>query len=79
VSRDTQLLALGTTQPLSSIVTVEPRRRRFHEPVTVTIPVPKRDAVPLSKANKKSEEALKLFYSITGEIRKLKLEHFVIV
>ncbi|XP_019111929.2 ankyrin-2 isoform X3 [Larimichthys crocea] len=33
--------ALGNKATFSSIVTLEPRRRKFHKPITMTIPVPK--------------------------------------
>ena len=32
---------LGNKATFSPIVTLEPRRRKFHKPITMTIPVPK--------------------------------------
>ena len=34
------LLLLSSRVAVSAIVTVEPRRRKFHKPITLTIPVP---------------------------------------
>jgi ankyrin len=58
---------LGNRVAVSPIVTVEPRRRKFHKPITLTIPVPQ--AANKGMINQYSGEAptLRLLCSITGE------------
>ncbi|KAM4603376.1 ankyrin-2 [Polymixia lowei] len=41
ISVDVVRKILGNKATLSPIVTLEPRRRKFHKPITMTIPVPK--------------------------------------
>ncbi|CAL4058757.1 unnamed protein product, partial [Meganyctiphanes norvegica] len=57
---------LGNRVAVSPIVTVEPRRRKFHKPITLTIPVPQ--AASKGMINQYSGEAptLRLLCSITG-------------
>ncbi|KAI3363322.1 hypothetical protein L3Q82_011948 [Scortum barcoo] len=44
VPDDMARAVLGNRATFSPIVTVEPRRRKFHKPITMTIPVPPRSA-----------------------------------
>ncbi|XP_046140908.1 ankyrin-3-like isoform X13 [Osmia bicornis bicornis] len=57
---------LGNRVAVSPIVTVEPRRRKFHKPITLTIPVPQ--AANKGMINQYSGDAptLRLLCSITG-------------
>ncbi|KAK6645086.1 Ankyrin-2 [Polyplax serrata] len=57
---------LGNRVAVSPIVTVEPRRRKFHKPITLTIPVPR--AANKGMINQYSGDAptLRLLCSITG-------------
>ncbi|KAK6645214.1 hypothetical protein RUM43_001490 [Polyplax serrata] len=57
---------LGNRVAISPIVTVEPRRRKFHKPITLTIPIPQ--AASKGMINQYSGEAptLRLLCSITG-------------
>ncbi|XP_067131469.1 ankyrin-2-like isoform X11 [Centruroides vittatus] len=57
---------LGNSVAVSPIVTVEPRRRKFHKPITLTIPVPQ--AATKGMINQYSGDAptLRLLCSITG-------------
>ncbi|XP_066908562.1 ankyrin-2 isoform X2 [Halyomorpha halys] len=57
---------LGNRVAVSPIVTVEPRRRKFHKPISLTIPVPQ--AANKGMINQYSGEAptLRLLCSITG-------------
>lgn len=59
---------LGNRVAVSPIVTVEPRRRKFHKPITLTIPVPQ--AANKGMINQYSGDAptLRLLCSITGNI-----------
>jgi ferredoxin len=52
----------------SPVVTVEPRPRRFHQPITVTIPLPPGSSL-LKETNQKQthSESLRLLCSISGE------------
>jgi len=61
-------LVLGADGPLftaSPVVTVEPRRRRFHAPINLSIPAPKTTTSKQGKATK-DDSKLHLLYSITG-------------
>lgn len=57
---------LGNRVAVSPIVTIEPRRRKFHKPITLTIPVPQ--AANKGMINQYSGDAptLRLLCSITG-------------
>ena len=61
---------LGNRIAVSPIVTVEPRRRKFHKPITLTIPVP--EAATKGMINQYSGDAptLRLLCSITGSKRQ---------
>ncbi|XP_049319945.1 ankyrin-3 isoform X6 [Astyanax mexicanus] len=58
---------IGNRASFSPIVTVEPRRRKFHKPITMTIPVPPR-AKEAAANGRKGDPApcLRLLCSITG-------------
>ncbi|XP_022239642.1 uncharacterized protein LOC106457879 isoform X3 [Limulus polyphemus] len=60
---------LGNRVGVSPIVTVEPRRRKFHKPITLTIPVPQ--AASKGMINQYSGDAptLRLLCSITGSTK----------
>lgn len=59
---------LGNKATFSPIVTLEPRRRKFHKPITMTIPVPKSSADPAHGGFGGGETpTLRLLCSITGE------------
>ncbi|UYV83170.1 ANK2 [Cordylochernes scorpioides] len=60
---------LGNRVAISPIVTVEPRRRKFHKPITLTIPVPQ--AASKGMINQYSGDAptLRLLCSITGSTK----------
>ncbi|XP_068183390.1 ankyrin-3-like isoform X4 [Antennarius striatus] len=58
---------LGNRATFSPIVTVEPRRRKFHKPITMTIPVPPRSAEGHPSGNRGNcAPCLRLLCSITG-------------
>ncbi|CAF0977665.1 unnamed protein product, partial [Didymodactylos carnosus] len=60
----------GTRVNVSPVVTVEPRRRKFHKPITLTIPLPKPSFTSSkqqqSGAYSSDSQTLKLLCSITG-------------
>ncbi|XP_056890529.1 ankyrin-2-like isoform X2 [Takifugu flavidus] len=58
---------LGNKAALSAIVTLEPRRRKFHKPITMTIPIPKSSNTegPTSEFSGETP-TLRLLCSITG-------------
>uniref|UniRef100_A0A673I046 Ankyrin-3-like n=1 Tax=Sinocyclocheilus rhinocerous TaxID=307959 RepID=A0A673I046_9TELE len=57
----------GNCASFSPIVTVEPRRRKFHKPITMTIPVPPRSKEAVSNGRKgEPAPCLRLLCSITG-------------
>eukprot|EP00062_Callorhinchus_milii_P001427 gi/632936549/ref/XP_007895307.1/ PREDICTED: ankyrin-3 isoform X9 [Callorhinchus milii] len=57
---------LGNRATFSPIVTVEPRRRKFHKPITMTIPVPPASGEGISNGYRGDTPSLRLLCSITG-------------
>ncbi|NWR20974.1 ANK2 protein, partial [Emberiza fucata] len=57
---------LGNKATFSPIVTLEPRRRKFHKPITMTIPVPKASNEGLMNGYGGDTPTLRLLCSITG-------------
>ncbi|XP_062850121.1 ankyrin-2b isoform X17 [Trichomycterus rosablanca] len=57
---------LGNKATFSPIVTLEPRRRKFHKPITMTIPVPKTSTDPVHHGFAGDTPTLRLLCSITG-------------
>lgn len=58
---------LGNKATFSPIVTLEPRRRKFHKPITMTIPVPKAASDIMLNGFGGDAPSLRLLCSITGE------------
>jgi ankyrin len=66
--------AYGARVNVSPVVTVEPRRRKFHKPITITIPLPTkttkqghhRDSQQHGNAYTSDSQTLRLLCSITG-------------
>ena len=64
----------GTRVNVSPVVTVEPRRRKFHKPITLTIPLPpkttkqghSKDSQQQGNAYTSDSQTLRLLCSITG-------------
>ncbi|XP_053110662.1 ankyrin-2 isoform X34 [Hemicordylus capensis] len=57
---------LGNKATFSPIVTLEPRRRKFHKPITMTIPVPKASSDVMINGYGGDTPTLRLLCSITG-------------
>merc|ERR1712130_447945 len=57
---------LGNRVAVSPIVTVEPRRRKFHKPITLTIPVPVAASKGMINQYSGDTPTLRLLCSITG-------------
>ncbi|XP_077960844.1 ankyrin-3 isoform X17 [Gasterosteus aculeatus] len=67
VPDDMARAVLGNRATFSPIVTVEPRRRKFHKPITMTIPVPPRSAEGHPSGHRgDAAPCLRLLCSITG-------------
>nr|XP_038954785.1 ankyrin-3 isoform X21 [Rattus norvegicus] len=67
VPEETVKKILGNKATFSPIVTVEPRRRKFHKPITMTIPVPPPSGEGVSNGYKgDTTPSLRLLCSITG-------------
>ncbi|XP_063749381.1 ankyrin-3 isoform X15 [Eleginops maclovinus] len=67
VTDDSVKKILGNRATFSPIVTVEPRRRKFHKPITMTIPVPPLSGEGLTNGYKGDcTPCLRLLCSITG-------------
>ncbi|XP_031441404.1 uncharacterized protein LOC105907238 [Clupea harengus] len=63
---DTVRKILGNKATFSPIVTLEPRRRKFHKPITMTIPIPKSNSDPVLNGFGGDTPTLRLLCSITG-------------
>jgi len=61
---------LGNRVAVSPIVTVEPRRRKFHRPITLTIPLPRAAQKGMLNECSPDSPTLHLLCSITGKSRK---------
>ena len=57
---------LGNRVAVSPIVTIEPRRRKFHKPITLTIPVPVAASKGMINQYNGDTPTLRLLCSITG-------------
>ncbi|RVE60131.1 hypothetical protein OJAV_G00177840 [Oryzias javanicus] len=66
VSVDVVRKSLGNKATFSPIVTLEPRRRKFHKPITMTIPVPRCNSDPVLNGFGGYTPTLRLLCSITG-------------
>ena len=66
---------LGNRVAVSPIVTVEPRRRKFHKPISLTIPVPTAAGKGMINQynNTDGTPTLRLLCSITGNLMFYKL------
>lgn len=64
---------LGNKATFSPIVTLEPRRRKFHKPITMTIPVPKASSDGIMNGYGGDTPTLRLLCSITGRTQMLEL------
>ena len=62
---------LGNRVAVSPIVTIEPRRRKFHKPITLTIPVPVAAGKGMINQYSGDTPTLRLLCSITGWSRLL--------
>jgi hypothetical protein len=58
---------LGSKAAFSPIVTLEPRRRKFHKPITMTLPVPETGSDPALNGFRGDAPSLRLLCSITGK------------
>ncbi|XP_076454790.1 uncharacterized protein LOC143289416 isoform X40 [Babylonia areolata] len=58
---------LGNRVAVSPIVTVEPRHRRFHKPITLTIPVPKAAQKGMINQYNADRPTLRLLFSLAGK------------
>ncbi|XP_062864550.1 ankyrin-2 [Trichomycterus rosablanca] len=66
VEDDVMKRVLGNKATLSPIVTLEPRRRKFHKPITMTIPIPKSSTNQVNSGTFGDTPTLRLLCSITG-------------
>ncbi|XP_036072910.1 ankyrin-3 isoform X5 [Oryzias melastigma] len=67
IPEDTVKKMIGNRATFSPIVTVEPRRRKFHKPITMTIPIPPLSGEGSTNGYKgDSTPCLRLLCSITG-------------
>ena len=67
IQSDLVVKFLGNRVAVSPIVTVEPRRRKFHKPITLTIPVPQAAARGMINQYSGDTPTLRLLCSITGQ------------
>ena len=71
---------LGNRVAVSPIVTVEPRRRKFHKPISLTIPVPTAAGKGMINQYNNSDgtPTLRLLCSITGNLMFYNSSFFVL-
>ncbi|XP_052685795.1 uncharacterized protein LOC128165370 isoform X38 [Crassostrea angulata] len=72
ISPDLVSKLLGNRVAVSPIVTLEPRRRRFHTAITVTIPVPKAAQKGMINQYEKEAPTLRVMYSIAASNNALR-------
>jgi ankyrin len=65
---------MGNRVAVSPIVTVEPRRRKFHKPITLTIPLPQAATKGMINQYNGDAPTLRLLCSITGGLTKAQWE-----
>lgn len=71
---------LGNKATFGPIITLEPRRRKFHKPITMTLPVPKNssnEAMPRGYGG--DMPTLRLLCSITGGLLTPPMGHIVLL
>ncbi|KAJ8008085.1 hypothetical protein DPEC_G00101100 [Dallia pectoralis] len=66
MNMDVVRMLLGNKATFSPIVTLEPRRRKFHKPITMTIPIPNSTTDPAIDGFGGDTPTLRLLCSITG-------------
>lgn len=71
---------LGRGVAVSPIVTVEPRRRKFHKAITLSMPAPRAHNQGMINQYSGSAPTLRLLCSITGTFNQLILiiEYFIL-
>ena len=62
---------LGNRIAVSPIVTVEPRRRKFHKAITLTIPLPRAAGKGMTNQYQSDSPNLRLLCSISGEFSQI--------
>lgn len=58
--------ALGDNIAVSPVVTIEPRHRKFHQPITITIPIPESEAGSRDRHVGAGSPTLRLLCSLVG-------------
>lgn len=70
---------LGRGVAVSPVVTVEPRRRKFHKAITLSIPTPRAHSQGMINQYSGNAPTLRLLCSITGMFRLVKFILFSLV
>lgn len=60
---------LGNCVAVSPVITIEPRRRKFHKPITLTIPVPQAANKGMINQYGGETPTLRLLCSIAGKLQ----------
>ena len=66
---------LGRGVAVSPVVTVEPRRRKFHKAITLSMPAPRAHSQGMINQYSGNAPTLRLLCSITGMYFKFKILH----
>lgn len=69
---------MGHGVAVSPVVTVEPRRRKFHKAITLSMPAPRAHSQGMINQYSGSAPTLRLLCSITGKMNKLAVLFFLI-
>lgn len=70
---------MGRGVAVSPIVTVEPRRRKFHKAITLSMPAPKAHSQGMINQYSGNAPTLRLLCSITGEYEHFNYTSFCIL
>ena len=74
VSEDLVEKLLGSGVSVSPVVTIEPRHRKFHQPISITIPLPAKSSLRGGKTRPAAgTPTLRLLCSMTGQSLMLSL------
>lgn len=79
VDPDLTAKLLGRGVAVSPIVTVEPRRRKFHKAITLSMPAPKAHSQGMINQYSGNTPTLRLLCSITGKFYMLLVSFAVVV
>lgn len=71
---------LGSGVSVSPVLTIEPRHRKFHQPISITIPLPPKSSLRGGKTRPAAgAPTLRLLCSMTGQSRCTAVDIFILI